>query len=75
MAPVYPRRSTYRLNQRKALTRAPSSLDHTSSSIFFPGDPQKQIFAVANAHATKMSKYKSRDCLKPRRFSWQTEEK
>ena len=74
--PVYPRSSTYRLNQRKRLLTKPSRHDHTHGSRAIPSsDPQRQMFAMAKATATSLSKYKSRDCLKPRKFSWEEDDR
>ena len=73
--PVYPRSSTYRLNQRKPLLTNPSAHDHTHGSrATSSGDPRQQMFAIAKAQATSLSKYKSRDCLKPRKFSWEEDD-
>jgi hypothetical protein len=73
--PVYPRSSTYRLNQRKRLTVNPSAHDHTHGSrAVFSSDPQQQMFAMAKASAARLSQYKSRDRLKLRKFSWEEDD-
>jgi hypothetical protein len=69
--PVYPKRSTYRLNQRKALTGSPSVHDHTSNRVWFGGDDQRKVFTAAKGNAANLSKKKSRDNIKPRKFSWE----
>jgi len=73
--PVRPKRSTYRLNQRKPLLTTPSAHDHTHGCrTIFSSDPRKRMFFIAKAAATSLSKYKSRDCLKPRKFSWEEDD-
>jgi hypothetical protein len=73
--PVHPKRSTYPLNQRKRLTVNPSAHDHTHGCrAVFSSDPQQQMFAIAKAQATRLSQYKSRDCLKLRKFSWEEDD-
>jgi hypothetical protein len=73
--PVYPRSSTYRLNQRKRLTVNPSAHDHTHGSrVISSGDPQQQMFALAKALATRLSQCKSREGLKLRKFSWEDDQ-
>lgn len=73
--PVYPRRSTYRLNQRKPLLTNPSAHDHTHGSRATSAAAGRQkMFAIAKAQATRLSQYKSRDCLKLRKFSWEEDD-
>ena len=73
--PVHPKRSTYPLNQRKRLLTNPSAHDHTHGSrATSSGDPQQQMFAIAKAQAARLSQYKSRDCLKLRKFSWEEDD-
>lgn len=68
--PVFPRRSTYRLNQRKAVI-GPGSVMDTTTGPAGPNAGEVNVFARARGQATALSRHPSRAGLKLRKFSWE----